>query len=85
MTKNLYVINMHEIDNLKVTCKKCGFAVHFPAKIGHGEITKCSHCNISFPANEIQSFLDAVRALQSSLSIMGSNQDIEIEIEQIIK
>ncbi|MBW2570174.1 MAG: hypothetical protein JRE47_12625 [Deltaproteobacteria bacterium] len=85
MTKNLYVIGMQEIDNLKVVCKKCGFAVHFPVQTGYSTVKQCVNCSISFPVNEIQAFLDAVKALRSSLSIMGSNQDIEIEIEQIVK
>ena len=86
MTKTILVTNLNEITNVKVSCKKCGYAMCLPLKVPSGlNILNCPSCDEPLPIShdEVRDFLNSLKSLQDSMKNKNfSNTRIEIEIEE---
>ena len=88
MTRTVFVANLEEIKFVKISCKKCGYAMQLPLKIpGKLVVHDCPSCGKSLPISheEIKSFLSSLRSLQDIMKNNNfSNTLIEIETEKEI-
>jgi len=85
MTKTVCVTNLNEITNIKISCKKCGYAMCLPLKVPSGiNVLNCPSCDRSLPIshNDVQEFLSSLKSLQYTMKNKNfANMRVEIEIE----
>ena len=82
MTKTILVTNFTEINHVKVSCGKCGFAVNFPLDTKEIKIVWCK-CGVQFPIDKIKTWLEAAYALKTALlTTCFSGAIVEIETEE---
>ncbi len=83
MTKTILVTNLEEINHIKVSCAKCGFAAILPLDIVHILTVACVKCGSQFPTEKIKTWLEATSALKKDLSTTSfADAVIEIETEE---
>lgn len=86
MTKTILVTDLNEITNVKVSCKKCGYAMQLPLKVPSGlNVLNCPSCDESLPIShdKVRGFLSSLKSLRDSLKNNNfSNMLVEIETEQ---
>ena len=82
MTKTVLVTNISEIQFIKVSCKKCGYAMQLPVKTWiKSNIQLCPVCNGRFPVEKLKGFALSIGSLQDNLTDDENFSEIEIEIE----
>jgi len=87
MTKTVHVTDLKEIKLVKISCKKCGYAMQLPLKIPEKHnIFACPSCDekLSLSHDSVKTFLYALKSLQDNLKndTNFSNTLIEIETEE---
>lgn len=82
MTKTILVTDLREINHVKVSCEKCGFAVNFPLDTKEIKIVWCK-CGVQFPIEKIKTWLEVTQDLKIALSTTSfSGAIVEIETEE---
>ena len=82
MTKTVLVTNISEIQFVKISCKKCGYAMLLPVKKWiEAKIHQCPACSGRFPVEDIKDFVCSIKSLQSNLTNDKNFSGIKIEIE----
>lgn len=84
MTKTILVTDLNEITNVKVSCKKCGYAVQLPCKIPNGyNMHDCPSCGKRFPLSDesVKDFFRFFRSLLNNLKDDPNFKNIKFEIE----
>lgn len=81
MTKTILVTDLKEINHVKVSCVKCGFAAILPLNIGHIITVGCAKCGSQFPTDKIKTWLEVTYDLKRALTTNTSFADAVIEIE----
>ena len=81
MTKTILVTDLKEINHVKMSCAKCGFAAILPLDIKHILTVSCTKCGSQFPTEKIKTWLEATSALKKALTTDISFADAVIEIE----
>jgi len=82
MTKTILVTDLKEINHVKVSCAKCGFAVSFPLATTEIKIVWCK-CGVQFPIEKIKTWLEITEELKTALATTSfSGAVVEIETEE---
>jgi len=84
MTKTILVTDFAEITNIKVSCKKCNYAVNLPCKrLSESSVGKCPSCGAKFPLSDdsVSGFFSFFRELLGNIKNNGSFKNIKFEIE----
>ena len=83
MTKTILVTNLKEINHVKVSCAKCGFAIILPLDVKHIKTIGCTKCEVQFPVDKIKTWLEVTYDLKKALSTTSfADAVVEIETEE---
>ena len=81
MTKTILVTDLKEINHVKVSCKKCGFAIILPLDVKHIKTIGCTKCEVQFPVDKIKTWLEITYDLKKALTTNTSFADAVVEIK----
>jgi len=83
MTKTILVTDIKEINHVKVSCKKCGFAIILPLDVEHIKTIGCTKCEVQFPVEKIKTWLEVTQDFKKALTTTSfSDAVVEIETEE---
>ena len=80
MTHKIFVTDLLEIRKIKVSCRKCGFAVSLPLGDKYGSLNACASCQRTFPASYVDDLIREIKNLRTALT-KDSNYFVFVEFE----
>ena len=82
MTKTVHVTNLMEIHFVKISCKKCGYAMQLPLKTWiESNVQLCPSRKERFPVEGVKDFAVSMKSLQDNLRSDKNFSNINVEIE----